>query len=220
MTLEEVLERWERVIVKVVESLEEEWIRNEKERFFYLVGSPPLPSEEPRRLSLFLEYLVLEVPIQDRMTPMDLFLRGACSDSEVMADAERFHRSYLAIGKVKKVRESELELQLFPQGEHLTARLSSTEGVSTGAILITRILPFSKENYLPSTTEILEPRHRHLYLKFLKSLPPEIPLLELWLATLLWNHLVRQFPAARGDDLFHWFSTRLKERKLLFAQVS
>lgn len=220
MTPEEVQERWERVIVKAIELLEEERIRREKERFFYLVGSPPLPSEEPYRLTLFLEYLVHEVPVHDRLTPFDLILRSPAIDREIISDAERFHRSYLALGEVKKVKKSELELKLHPTGERIAVRVRSADGMVPSSYVVTRIIPYDGENFLPATTEVLEARHRAIYLRFIKGLLSTIPPQDLWLATLLWNHLVRQFPSAQGEDLFRWFVQRLRERNLLYEQIS
>jgi hypothetical protein len=57
-------------------------------------------------------------------------------------------------------------------------------------------------------------------LRFIKGLLSTIPPQDLWLATLLWNHLVRQFPSAQGEDLFRWFVQRLRERNLLYEQIS
>lgn len=215
----EVLERWEKVIIEAVELLSPEQIRDLKEQFFFLVGFPPLPAEEQRRLQLFLEYLVLEMEVKKGYTPLDLLLRSAGVPTTVIVDGERFHRSYLALAQVRQIKRDTLLLEIFPSSERIRVKPLACEGFSTDLYLITRIIPFERENFIPSTTEILEPRHRSAYLNFLKTQPRSMQPREVWLATLFWNHLVRQFPAAKAQDLLYWFRERLNDRKLLYAQA-
>lgn len=219
MQPEELLKRWEHVIVAAVNPLPPDLVREKKEQFFHLVGFPPLPEEEHRRLQLFLEYLVLEMEVQGGYTPLDLLLRSPSAGEETILDAERFHRSHLVLVKIQKLEGDQLSLKELLGKEQYRAKPPVMEGFSRGMILITRIIPYERENFLPATTEILESQHLKVFTKFLASLP-SVPPRELCLISLLWNHLVRQFPAARGDDLLQWYKERLQERRLLFAPAN